>query len=58
LSTGKGRVFKPMREAATERCLISHNNGLYQIYYTPGIIRAMKPTKRKWMRHVARMRRE
>jgi hypothetical protein len=48
------RIFGLKREVdGTWRKL--HNDELHNLYYSPNIIRAIKPRRMRWTRHVARL---
>jgi hypothetical protein len=49
------RIFVPKRdEDGSWRKL--HNDELHSLYYSPNIVRVIKPRRMRWAGHVARMR--
>jgi hypothetical protein len=48
------RIFGPKREEnGVQRKL--HNDELHSLYYSPNIVRAIKPRRTRWAGHVARI---
>jgi hypothetical protein len=50
------RIFGPKRDEVTGGWRKLHNQELHNFYYSPSIIKMMKPKRMVWAGHVARMR--
>jgi hypothetical protein len=48
-------MFGPERGEVTGEWRRLHNEELYALYFSPNIIRMMKPRRLRWAGHVARM---
>jgi hypothetical protein len=49
------RIFGPKGNEAMGGWLKLHNEELHDSYFSPSIIRMIKPRRKKWAAHVARM---
>jgi hypothetical protein len=49
------RIFGPKRDEVTGGWRQLHNEELYGLYSSPDIIRMMKSSRMRWVRHVALM---
>ena len=49
------RIFGPKRDEVTEEWRRLHNKEFYALYFSPSIIRVIKPRRLRWARQVARM---
>jgi hypothetical protein len=49
------RIFGPKRNEVTGGWRKLHNDGLDDLYSSPGIIRIIKSRRMRWAGHVARM---
>jgi hypothetical protein len=49
------RIFGPKRDVVTGDWRKMHNEELYNLYFSPNIIRMIKSRMMKWARHVARI---
>ena len=49
------RIFGPKRDKVTGEWRKLHNEGLYDLYSSPNIIRVIKSRRMRWAGHVARM---
>jgi hypothetical protein len=50
------RIFGPKRDEVTGGWRKLHNEELRDLYFSPSIIRIIKPKRMRWAGHVARMR--
>jgi hypothetical protein len=49
------RIFGPTRDEVTGGWGKLHNEKLHDVYFSPSIIRIIKPRRMRWAGHVARM---
>jgi hypothetical protein len=49
------RLFEPKKDKVTGQWRILHNEGLYDLYSSPNIIRVIKSSRMGWAGQVARM---
>jgi hypothetical protein len=49
------RIFRPKRDEMTGGWRKLRNEELRDLYYSPSIIRIIKPRRTRWARHLARM---
>jgi hypothetical protein len=49
------RIFGPKRDEVTGGWRKLHNEELYNLYFSPHIIRMIKSRRMRWAGHVARM---
>ena len=49
------RLFGPKRDEVREEWRKLHNEKLNVLYFSPNILRVIKPRRMKWSGHVARM---
>jgi hypothetical protein len=49
------RIFGPMRDEVKGEWRKLHNEELHDLYFSPSIIRIIKPRRMRWAGHVARM---
>ena len=49
------KIFGPKRDELTGEWRRLHNEELYDLYFSPDIIRMIKSRKIRWVGHVARM---
>jgi hypothetical protein len=49
------RIFGPKRDEVTGECRKFHNEELRDLYSSPSIIKIIKPRRKRWAGHVARM---
>jgi hypothetical protein len=48
-------IFGPKRDEVTGEWRKLHNKELYDLYFSPSIIRIIKSRRMRWAGHVARM---
>jgi hypothetical protein len=48
-------IFGPKRDGVTGEWRKLHNEALYDLYFSPSIIRIIKSRRMRWAGHVARM---
>jgi hypothetical protein len=51
------KIFGPKRHEVTGEWRRLHSEELYDLYFSPNVIRAIKSRRLKWAGHVANMRR-
>jgi hypothetical protein len=49
------RIFGPKWDEVTGEWSKLHNEELYELYFTPSVIRIIKSSTMRWAGHVARM---
>jgi hypothetical protein len=49
------RIFGPKRDEVTGEWRKLHNEELHNLYFSPSIIRIIKPRRMRWAGHVAQM---
>jgi hypothetical protein len=49
------RIFGPKRNEVTGEWRKLHNKELHDLYFSPSIIRILKPRRMRWAGHVARI---
>ena len=53
--TNLRRIFGPRRDEVTGEWRRLHNEELNDLYFSPNIVRVIKPRRMRWAGHVARM---